>query len=393
MRIGFFGIQIGTVNYGVAALAYSQLAFIDQCVKKNKIDAEYHIFSQDTEKEIRRIKEELRISSPITVSDPARIRTGLKGYRKLYREIQKCDIIFDITQGDSFSDIYGMKRYLLQSFEKKLTMKAGKKLVLMPQTIGPFYKGYVKRDAKKILDRADVVFARDEISQKLTDDLLNRKKAELTCDIAFTLPFVQAEKEEGKRKVGLNLSGLMWNGGYNQNNQFGLKLSYQKLTEDILDFLLKEKNTEVHLISHVYSEGTVEDDYAVCKEIKEKYPQCILAPHFKTPVEAKSYISGMDIFMGGRMHSTIAAFSSGVITIPISYSRKFEGLYNSIEYDYCVNCRELTNEQAIRRIIGFFSDLEKLKADGDHARMLIRKKLKVLEDKIQQILLENKEVN
>lgn len=388
MRIGFFGIQIGTVNYGVAALAYSQLAFIDKCVKKNNIEAEYHIFSQDTEKEIQRIKKELGITNKVTLSDPARIRTGLKGYRNLYKEIKKCDIIFDITQGDSFSDIYGMKRYLLQSFEKKLTIKARKKLVLMPQTIGPFYKGFVKRDAKKILNKSDIVFARDEISQNLVDDLVNRKKANLTCDIAFTLPYTKAEKENSKRKVGLNISGLMWNGGYNQNNQFGLKLSYQKLTEDILAFLLKDENTEVHLISHVYSEGTVEDDYAVCKKIKEKYPECILAPHFKTPVEAKSYISGMDVFMGGRMHATIAAFSSGVITIPISYSRKFEGLYNSIDYDYCVNCRELTNEQALNRIVSFFGNLEKLKKDGDNSRNIIDRKIGFLEEKINQIILD-----
>lgn len=176
MRIGFFGIQFGTVNYGVAALGYSQLAFVDKCVKKNHIEAEYHIFSQDSESEIGRIKEELGITARITVSDPARIRTGLKGYRNLYKEIKKCDIIFDITQGDSFSDIYGMKRYLLQSFEKKLTIRSGRKLVLMPQTIGPFYKNFVRRDAKKILSKSDIIFARDEISQGLVEELLNEKK-------------------------------------------------------------------------------------------------------------------------------------------------------------------------------------------------------------------------
>lgn len=186
----------------------------------------------------------------------------------------------------------------------------------------------------------------------------------------------------------MNISGLMWNGGYNQNNQFGLKLSYKKFTKQLLEFLLKDENTEVHLISHVYSEGTVEDDYAVCREIKEKYPQCVLAPHFKTPVEAKSYISGMNVFMGGRMHATIAAFSSGVITIPISYSRKFEGLYHSIRYEYCINCRELTNEEALGRIVGFFNDLEKLKQDGDNSRKIIEQKIIYLEQKINQILVE-----
>ena len=44
-------------------------------------------------------------------------------------------------------------------------------------------------------------------------------------------------------------------------------------------------------------------------------------------MEAKSHISGMDFFIGSRMHACIAAYSSGVPVFPLGYSRKFTGLF------------------------------------------------------------------
>ena len=61
--------------------------------------------------------------------------------------------------------------------------------------------------------------------------------------------------------------------------------------------------------------------------LRARYPRAIVAPAFRTPVEAKSYIAGMDFFAGARMHACIAAVSSGVPVYPLAYSRKFNGLF------------------------------------------------------------------
>ena len=86
---------------------------------------------------------------------------------------------------------------------------------------------------------------------------------------------------------------------------------------------------------------------------KDPLPDCILAPAFNTPIEAKSYISNMDIFIGSRMHSTIGAFSSNVATIPVSYSRKFEGLFNSLNYEYVINGRTESTNSAFDKTIEY----------------------------------------
>jgi len=69
----------------------------------------------------------------------------------------------------------------------------------------------------------------------------------------------------------------------------------------------------------------------------------------------------MDLFIGARMHSTIAAFSSGVPVIPIAYSRKFNGLYDTLQYPYYIDAKSnITEENAITAILTFMSERDKM---------------------------------
>lgn len=107
-------------------------------------------------------------------------------------------------------------------------------------------------------------------------------------------------------------------------------------------------------------EDSYDDDYKTCEILHIKFPDTILAPAFETPIQVKSYISNMDIFIGSRMHSTIASFSSAVVTIPISYSRKFEGLFGSLNYPYVVNAKEESTESAYELILKYIERKDEL---------------------------------
>jgi polysaccharide pyruvyl transferase WcaK-like protein len=88
----------------------------------------------------------------------------------------------------------------------------------------------------------------------------------------------------------------------------------------------------------------------------------IVAPRFASPSAAKSYISGMDFFCGSRMHACIAAVSSGVPTVPISYSRKFTGLFESLGYPLVADCKAESEEQILEKIRSGFQRRETLMA-------------------------------
>lgn len=134
---------------------------------------------------------------------------------------------------------------------------------------------------------------------------------------------------------------------------------------------------EIHLIPHVICNdyNNIENDIKACNELKEVYNECIVAPSFNTPIEAKSYISNMDIFIGARMHSDIAAYSSEVAVIPFSYSRKFEGLFNSLNYSYCINGREISTEEALEKTLEYINNYKLLQRETHEGMKIANSKI------------------
>ena len=106
-----------------------------------------------------------------------------------------------------------------------------------------------------------------------------------------------------------------------------------------------------------------DNDKVACEKLKSLFPSLIVAPDFKTPVEAKSYISAMDFFIGARMHATIAAFTTGVPVVPFSYSQKFEGLYTSVGYNHVISAKKVTTEEAVKQTLELLNDRSVLRKE------------------------------
>ena len=267
--------------------------------------------------------------------------------------------------GDSFSDIYSLNYYNKLIRQKKIAVMLCKNYILLPQTYGPFKNKKSEVKAEKILKKSKKIYCRDEISKNILEKQFEIKDVELSSDMAFILPYKKEDYSfalSNKIKIGINVSGLLYKGGFNSANQFDLKMNYKEYIKSLLEYLSNNTEYEVYLIPHVIDlkENAYDDDYKVCKMLQSRFNNCILSPIFNTPIEAKSYISNMDIFIGSRMHSTIAAFSSKVITIPISYSRKFEGLFGSLNYEYVINGKEENNDTALNKTIEYIRNRDKL---------------------------------
>ena len=119
----------------------------------------------------------------------------------------------------------------------------------------------------------------------------------------------------------------------------------------------------------------MEDDYTASLKLAEEFSHLLVAPKFETPSEAKSYISGLDFFLGARMHSCIAAFSSGVPVVPMAYSRKFSGLFGSLGYNYTVDCTTDDENEILRRIFDAYEQRDSVAKEVQVALALGQKKL------------------
>ena len=255
----------------------------------------------------------------------------------LHRSIDRCDLFFDIGAGDSFSDIYGWRRFGLILASKWFAAKRGP-LVMSPQTIGPFATRRSRIAATAIMKKARTVYARDEQSFAVLKEMGLEDRSRLTTDVAFALPYARpADKGTrdltGKVRVGLNVSALLYRRDIATGDRIAMTVDYPRLINAVIARLLADPRVELHLVPHVLAIGMeYEDDYAVAEGLKAQYPALVLPARFAGPSAAKTYIADLDLLIGSRMHATVAALSSNTAVLPFGYSRKFSGLFGSLGY-------------------------------------------------------------
>lgn len=353
--IGLFGVALHSTNYGVTALGISQIAMLESIAEEIECTFKYIVFSGESKKETECIKNYIPVEK-VEFVDIVRIKTGFKGIQSLKKNIQRCDAVIDLTYGDSFSDIYGMKNFVLYSVPKLITEKQHVPLILGPQTYGPFKSKVAEHLAKKMLKNTDYIFARDDESAQQVSQLIPKKRVCVTSDLAMELPYdkqLADRKYDDDLNIGINISNLLWHDG----KDFGFKLDYVQFTKQLIEELSHMYN--VHLIAHTYDKN--DGEYRIAEELHRLYPKTILTRTFVSPIDAKNYISKMDFFIGARMHATIGAFSSGVPIAPIAYSRKFSGLYGSIGYPYIIDCTVLDESEATNKVLEMIENNETYK--------------------------------
>lgn len=354
LEIGLLWHSDRSGNLGVGALTIGNMALIERAAARAGITPHFHLF-QMADREHSYLPEGR--ATRHFINGRYMVRPG--GY---WSDIRKLDLMLDIGAGDSFADIYPDKRFAYIIATKLLCLWRGVPLLLSPQTIGPFSRQPHKALAAHVMRRARAVFARDELSFDAIRAIAPKADAQLAIDVAFALPFEQAPRSTDTPRVGINLSGLLWAGGYGGKNDYGLTIDYIEFNARLIEELLA-RGVKVELFSHVTSGIARDDDPTAAQAMHSRFPQTVVIPPFDTPSEAKSYVSGLDFVVAGRMHASIAAWSSGVPVLPVSYSRKFEGLYGSLGYDWLIPARGYSTDQALARALEAFDNRDAIRTE------------------------------
>lgn len=378
ITIGLMGLIFNSSNLGCCALAYGFLKVIETIAERKKMKISIISFEDCDENEVSAF-----VESKLVIFEYVRVGSIREpiNFINFYKNINRCAVIFDFTSGDSFTDIYGKDRYYSRTIRKDLVNHSKSKLVLGSQTIGPFENYNVKKNAKRIALRSYAVVSRDSISSKYVADEFGLDPIQ-TIDVAFMLPYKSGDKSEKTTVIGFNPSGLLWNGM--NIDEFDYKLFCEKLIEKLLSF----ENTEVVLVAHVRDSdlSILDNDLIPCKELAQKY-KISLSPEFRTPMEAKEYISKMDLFIGSRMHATIASISSGVPTIPIAYSRKFKGVFSDLDYEYIIETKNENAISAVDRVCKYYTNYDLLINQTRRAGLKITADLEKMIETYSEIIM------
>lgn len=273
--------------------------------------------------------------------------------------------------GDSFSDIYGLKRFGRYVGYCGTALVMGRDFVLLPQTYGPFKTFRARWLARWVLKRASVVMARDRAGVENVRALLGKAAIDVDIrycpDLAFALPVSKPEADkidppladDDRPLVGVNVSGLLFNGGYTRDNMFGLAHDYREMATTLVRDLLARTDARILLVPHVISED-VESDNIACGEIldsltKAERARVHLLTQCRDASQVKTQIGRCDFFIGSRMHACIAALSQGIPAVGIAYSDKFVGVFESVDVaDLVVDARSASAKDIAEHCVAQF---------------------------------------
>lgn len=389
LRIGLLWHTFYSENLGVGALTIANSNLIADAVMKAGYRPIFEVFGS---------RGELDYTSECSYENHFS-NIGYKAvtnpFSTLHRRMRRCDIVFDIGAGDSFSDIYPWWRYNLILASKIAARIAGVPLVLSPQTIGPFFSRRARVAAKGVMRIARHIFARDEASHALLEEMGMGRKSSLTTDVAFALPFTKPDDKDGRDlasgpvKVGLNVSAYLYRHSDVPTDNIRLKTNYRELVEAILTRYSREDRFEVHLVPHVLVQSRAyDDDHNMAEELQQRFPDAILPPRFNGPSDAKSYIAGLDFLAGSRMHATIAAISSNTAVLPLGFSRKFNGLYNSLDYHWNVDLTNEDNDEVMAKFDAALADLPRVRTEAIAANREAQGRLQNYRDFLDKTIAE-----
>lgn len=275
-----------------------------------------------------------------------------------------------------------------------------KPIVLYGESLGYYTNPILDSIAKFIFNRTRLILVREELSKKWLDgNDINRPKICVTADPAFLLnPVPQSRvseilSDEGvndipKPLIGINPSGLI--SRFRGEGQKAEK-DIASIMAKVIDNLVENLDATIIIIPHVYTPN-VDDRIAInsiFREVKNKSKVKTIKNEY-TPQELKGIIGLCDLFIGARMHATIAATSMLVPTVGIAYSHKMHGIIGEMlgQEKYVIDIKELSYESLISKINDAWENREKIRKELEVKIPMVKEKA-MLNGKLVKDLLDS----
>jgi len=270
--------------------------------------------------------------------------TGRRGMQDWFRSF---DIVVDTRSGDSFSDIYGIRRLAMMTAVGEFARQAGVPVVLGPQTIGPFTTRFGRALGRVAARRARLVLARDSLSAGRAAEL-GAETTTLTTDVVFAIP---QPSQRPNRDVVLSVSGLLWN-----PNPHVDSARYRETLTELHENLVRGGRS-VAVLAHVLESGNHDSDVAAAREFAA-LTGCtdVVVPADLT--EVRAVLGGAHAVIGSRMHACLNALSVGTPAVPLAYSDKFRPLLGDLGWAHSVDLRSAEDAvgEAMRQLASAEAD-------------------------------------
>ncbi|MCX7113990.1 MAG: polysaccharide pyruvyl transferase family protein [Proteobacteria bacterium] len=261
----------------------------------------------------------------------------LRPSQALAEELAACDAVL-IIGGDNYSLDYGLASLFFFVGIAEAALRLGKPVALWGASVGPFARlPAVERQMEAHLRRLNLISVRESHTRDYLQQLGVAENVLSVVDSAFLMVPQEISTSEFWPKagtlgvVGLNVSPLIENVRSKGGDKGGIR-------REVTGFVkaAAAEGWSVLLIPHVapLNGSPVNNDGEYLRELLAETGDCggqvSIVPQGLNAPQLKYLISQCRFFIGARTHATIAALSTGVPTISISYSIKARGINHDL---------------------------------------------------------------
>jgi colanic acid/amylovoran biosynthesis protein len=245
-------------------------------------------------------------------------------------------------------------------------------VILLGCSIGPFHGRLNGWLARWVLNRADLIIAREEISVAILNETqVTRPRVHLTTDIAFLLEAdpdalpdpVRAllTARSGTLKIGISIRSYDFHGHPTPQTQAE---HYVTSMASLVRHVIEVHHATVFMVPQVTvpRDDDTEITQLVAKLSGVNGDDLALIDGDLSPSELKGLYGAMDLFVGVRMHANIFALAAGVPTLAIAYEPKTRGIMRRLGLsDFVIGIRELDEGSLVERFDCLFQSRQDIR--------------------------------
>lgn len=317
-----------------------------------------------------------------------KFKTGFVGSSgKIYKKIADADIVINAPTGPNIGDIYADKFYMLNIIFAEL---AGKKTFMYGSSVGPFNIPWVRKWAKFLFERMNVVCVREDVSLGYLKELdLKNQNLYSSLDAAVqrNIDTSNAEKyykdadlDLNTHNIGITPLAFPWYPKEIKDEEHQ-QIVEQHLVE-VINKITENGDTNVFFFPQLYSlikdDEIGKNDMSIINSIisKVEHPEfCKVLPNEYDSDVQQAMISKLDYFIGMRYHSLIFSVKMGVPVVGICYEHKATGFLEKAGLkELIVTLEDFCNNPNI-----VFDKINYINQNDGFIKNTIKKNLPVLE--------------